>query len=121
MFISLNFTAVRNDGNDSDVIVVSPGNSPVSGNRNSQPPPPRREDSSLDNWESRVLTAGDPYFPGFAPIRRTYRTDDLPSLNPYAGLRYKVLTFLFGWVLHGTNTVKVIRGFPTLLVDEDLW
>ncbi|XP_060600142.1 E3 ubiquitin-protein ligase Topors-like [Ruditapes philippinarum] len=78
---------IRNDGNDSDVIVVSPGNSPLSDSRNSQPPPPRREDSSIDSWESRVLTAGDPYFPGFAPITRTYRTEDIPSMHPYAGLR----------------------------------
>ncbi|XP_045160535.2 E3 ubiquitin-protein ligase Topors-like [Mercenaria mercenaria] len=79
--------AIRDDGNDSDVIVVSPGNSPVSENRNRQPPPPRREDSSLDNWENSVLTAGDPYFPGFAPIMRTYRNEDLPSMHPYTGLR----------------------------------
>lgn len=84
-------SAAGNDGNDSDVIVVSPGSSPVPENRNSQPPPPRREDSNLDDWERSILTAGDPYFPRFAPIIRTYRNEDLTSIHPYAGIRYAII------------------------------
>lgn len=89
--------AASNDGNDSDVIVVSPGNSPVPGNSNSQPPPPRREDSNLDTWES-VLTARDPYLSQFAPIIRTHGFEDLTSVPPYTGLRdYSVPTSASGW------------------------
>lgn len=74
------------DGNDSDVIVVSPGNSPVR-SRNPSPPPPRGGERLLDNTDLRRNWTDDPqFFPGFNRLARAYGNEDLPSMNPYTEL-----------------------------------